>query len=556
MATITTTTVTTLAELKAAATSKVSIVYVGVLWTWTAGDYTGKADDVNVVKSDAQSLTAGAWVRQTSHSISYQEPVAETKPRTLFAKQLDRNLSPFEFMSHAQQNDVRSRAATVDVTAALQECFNQATNGGRTVELPDGHYLTGNLSFGSQSTSGGQSSSPAGLIGSTRSGSTLIAKPGTTGTLLKSWSLAGITFRDFNIITENTPVQAWDCEWKISTGPSTQNIIENIIISGGTAPLHVNFINLNDTYPTNVTVRTKDISASSCGIDATQSGGLNILRNCILSDCYLRFGAQNGVIDSCWTTGIEFAQGCLNYIEILAGYIYANPTRGAALWSQSYDPQQSVRALKIDASQFISVDANVPAYFDINAYSTISINETQFLGLVGRQTNLLGANSRRDSFANVLVSIHGGSHEGALLLNDKLGFSYTDAIGFLNDNTGQRVSKSHTYAVIPTVSGIPIFSIAGEAHRQGNQVKVDIRMSWNGQTASGPLIVSLPNVNLGPDAAVTIGYNGNSFSGIVPTAVLGAGAPTIAFYNIANGAPLNAGQNGDLILSVTYRIAA
>lgn len=54
---------TNLAALKAAAITDKTSLYDGSLWTWTTGDYTGKADDSTIVKSDSQPLTVGAWVR-------------------------------------------------------------------------------------------------------------------------------------------------------------------------------------------------------------------------------------------------------------------------------------------------------------------------------------------------------------------------------------------------------------------------------------------------------------------------------------------------------------
>jgi hypothetical protein len=51
-----------LAQLKAAATTNVTMLYSAKLFTWTTGNFTGLADDVNVIKSDANALSVGAWV--------------------------------------------------------------------------------------------------------------------------------------------------------------------------------------------------------------------------------------------------------------------------------------------------------------------------------------------------------------------------------------------------------------------------------------------------------------------------------------------------------------
>jgi hypothetical protein len=62
-----------LSDLKAAATTEISLLYNGAPYTWTAGNYTGQEDNINVVKADSQPLTAGAWVRQGADKVSYRE---------------------------------------------------------------------------------------------------------------------------------------------------------------------------------------------------------------------------------------------------------------------------------------------------------------------------------------------------------------------------------------------------------------------------------------------------------------------------------------------------
>lgn len=562
-------TYTSLASLKAAPVTNASYIFAppgGTEGSTTAGTFLYQtagapytADGVNIIKLDAVPLTTGALVRQGAQSVLFQNPAAGALPRSLFAKAVEPPLSPFEFMSQAQQDDVRSGAASIDVTAPFNACFAAATSANRSVELPDGRARVGNLLFGDQNTAG-QATSPTGLVGGSKTGFTFVAKPGLTGRLLQCWSLAGVTIRDFNIDTTGTPAMAWDAEWRpgagpAALGPSTQNVIENIIVSGGTAPLHVNLRNLNDTYPTNLTVRVNDPLSASCGIDATQPGGLNVMRNCIWSGCFLRWGCQNGVIDNPWGMGIEFAQGCVNTTEISAGYIYPNITHDANFWSQSYDSFQSVRALTVTATQMITdnpANSGAPsAYIDLNAFSAIRFIGCEF---IGPTVNLLGTRGRKDSFADVMVVIEGGKHTGNLVLNDRSGFEYADAIGFLNDQTGQRVTKSRVATITPGISGVTTTTNMAKQFRNGNTVTVSGRTTWN--ATSGPLVITLPYGNLGSDAAVSIGYNGNSFSGSVPVATLGGGAQTISFFNAANGASLTPSSSGDLIWSVTYTAGA
>lgn len=482
--------------------------------------------------------------------------------RRLVSEKLDEfALSVMDFMTPDQAAAVRRRDGSVDCTDALNRAFEQARITGRTVYMPDGIYTVGNLIFGSQSVTG-QSSSPMGLYGQSKIGTILRAQPGLTGTLLKSWSLAGVTFCDFTIETTGSAAQAWDCAWKAGAGPSTQNVIRNILVSGGSAKLHVDWNDLNDTYPTDVTVRVQDARATSCGISAVQSGGLAMLRGCIWSGCYLRFGAQNGKIDGCWGHGIEFAAGCLNHVEISAGYIYANPSHDGVLWSQSSNVQQSVRALICTATQFITVDSSVSAYFHLNACSMLKFSGCQWLGAAPR---LLGSRCRSDSYATVLVKIEGGTHSGTLSVENVPGFD-VECEGFVNDVTGRMVTKNRSGSFMPMIRGSGskpgTYTKAPESYgryvRSGNLVDFKLRISWSRHSAAGPriqpLVTGLP---LEPDAGgidtVILEYAGGTFPGQMIRATLSGG--TIAFFTM-DGAPVALPPEGDLILSGRYSVKA
>ncbi|KQM97350.1 hypothetical protein [Sphingomonas sp. Leaf226] len=56
---------TDLNALKLAPIGDLSSLFDGSLWTWTTGDFTGRSDDLNVVKANAVALAVGAWVRQS-----------------------------------------------------------------------------------------------------------------------------------------------------------------------------------------------------------------------------------------------------------------------------------------------------------------------------------------------------------------------------------------------------------------------------------------------------------------------------------------------------------
>lgn len=59
----------TLTDLKAAAITDLTSLYDGSLWTWTPGNFMGRADDVNIVKADGVFLFDGAWVRQLADQV-------------------------------------------------------------------------------------------------------------------------------------------------------------------------------------------------------------------------------------------------------------------------------------------------------------------------------------------------------------------------------------------------------------------------------------------------------------------------------------------------------
>lgn len=58
-----------LVSLKAALVTDVARIYDHAVFKWTTGDYTGQADDVNIIESDNAALTVGAWVRQLAANI-------------------------------------------------------------------------------------------------------------------------------------------------------------------------------------------------------------------------------------------------------------------------------------------------------------------------------------------------------------------------------------------------------------------------------------------------------------------------------------------------------
>jgi len=74
-------TYTSLVAFRASDTNRRTASLVGVpgvsdgRFNWTDGDYSGQADDANIIKADDTPLSVGAWVRQGAAGISYVTPV-------------------------------------------------------------------------------------------------------------------------------------------------------------------------------------------------------------------------------------------------------------------------------------------------------------------------------------------------------------------------------------------------------------------------------------------------------------------------------------------------
>lgn len=117
-------TYTTIATFKASDIARKTASLVGVSgvpdgrFNWTLGNYTGQADDVNIIKADSTALSVGAWVRQKADGILVQ--------RSATAK--------LEVLADAQRRtiDVESYilSGDADATAGFQRAINDLPNGG------------------------------------------------------------------------------------------------------------------------------------------------------------------------------------------------------------------------------------------------------------------------------------------------------------------------------------------------------------------------------------------------------------------------------------------
>lgn len=108
-------------------------------FNWTLGDYTGQADDTNIIKADSTALSVGAWVRQGAQSIVFYPDGGLAQPRPVKDKLAEQYISVADKMTPAQ---VAAWKAGQDTYAAenwlsVQTCINEAkAAGGGTVFFP------------------------------------------------------------------------------------------------------------------------------------------------------------------------------------------------------------------------------------------------------------------------------------------------------------------------------------------------------------------------------------------------------------------------------------
>jgi len=515
------------------------------IYAYVEGDFTGLADDDYIVALKNTPIATGALVRA-------EDTISVTK-----------------FMPPNGVANARLRLHSYDCTAAFNLAFEVARVTARNVYVPDGSYLVGNLRFGTQSTTV-QSPAPCGLIGQSKTGTVLKAKPGLTGTLLQSLSVAGVTFRDFGIDTVGSKAVAWDCAWKAGAGPSTQCVIENLMITvhddftdGQVA--HVNWDDLNDSYPRGVTVRAGVTpSYTNLYISMVQSGGLSAMNGCIWTGGILRFGCQDGEINHSWGTGIEFASGCLNYVRISAGYMYANPVKKTVFWSQSYAPNTGMKSLLIDATQLNSeASPGILSYFDINLFGSLVIRGSEFIGTA---PYLFGDKARGDGIGLSLCRIEAGAH------NQLASDGFRDSVngsrieveveGMRDNVTSRMVTKNRGGAFEPVIRGSTTVgtykrgtATYGRINRVKNMCHFKIQIDWSDHTAPATDTVVVTGFPLERDAApiehVVIEFADPNFAGVRAS----FSGSEIVFYK-ADNSLLRLAASGSVIISGYYSVRA
>jgi hypothetical protein len=351
-----------------------------------------------------------------------------------------------------------------DDTAAVQAAFTAAVAAPvGAVLLPPGTYLVGNLLFGNQQT-GSQSTSPAALVGFGYS-SMLKAKPGTTGTLLQAWSVAGVRFRDFTVDASDIAgiTKAIDTEWKPGTGGSVQNIYDGVFVQ--------NFAqtgwfarNNNDCSFRSVIVRQPTNNDAQVGIDLQGAGGVLGMNECIWAGCLLDICAQNATLRQCWGHGIRMnnAQTSDNVMHLDSCYIYANESADACIW----DPSPATmghwtRALTLTSTYFIVTTAGKSLF---NVGLTACVNVNSCIAYITEPVNFFGpATVRWAAGVDTQVDLNSLSVVGGdtLTLNPVADIAYRRVL--LDDNGTLRgptasVASAATIAVPP---GCELLTVTG-----------------------------------------------------------------------------------------------
>lgn len=131
-----------LSTFKASDISRKTASLVGVpgipdgRFNWTLGNYTGQADDLNIIKADSTALSVGAWVRQQASGITYKDPdVPDAFSRDLQRK-AGETKSLLDFIPESMRAAIEDYSATEDHTPYIQAAFDS----GYRLLAPAGRY--------------------------------------------------------------------------------------------------------------------------------------------------------------------------------------------------------------------------------------------------------------------------------------------------------------------------------------------------------------------------------------------------------------------------------
>lgn len=120
--------VDSVAAVKAADTADLSVILNNAgmegIFFWTAGDFTGQADDTNVIESVDVSIASGAWVRQATNAVAHDLAAPGARARPARAK-LAEWVSVTDF---GAKGDADRSGGGTDDTAAIQAAIDASNN--------------------------------------------------------------------------------------------------------------------------------------------------------------------------------------------------------------------------------------------------------------------------------------------------------------------------------------------------------------------------------------------------------------------------------------------
>ena len=114
----------TLAQLKAAAVTNDTMIFDRVTFKWVLGNFTGKADNLNVVQSDHAAITVGAWLRQDGDKIAFQ--ATPTAGVFSIGRKLRESLSVLDVATTSEQIEAILAGESTDDTWMFQQAQEDA----------------------------------------------------------------------------------------------------------------------------------------------------------------------------------------------------------------------------------------------------------------------------------------------------------------------------------------------------------------------------------------------------------------------------------------------
>lgn len=133
--------VNSVAAVKAANTTDLAVLLDVAgsegMFFWTSGDFTGQADDLDIIQSTGTAISSGAWVRQQAESIRTRRGGADTLARRLANRLNAEPASVLDYIPPAEHADLLAGTSSYDCTDAFQRCSDENLRW----HIPRGIYL-------------------------------------------------------------------------------------------------------------------------------------------------------------------------------------------------------------------------------------------------------------------------------------------------------------------------------------------------------------------------------------------------------------------------------